>query len=327
MKKENMNSVLGVSIAASLALALAATEAFAQSYPAKPVRFIVPFAPGGGADLVARLVATPLSESLGQQVVVDNRGGASGIIGTEMAAKSAPDGYTMVLTSTNLAAGVSLYRKLPFDLQKDFSPVILLAKTPSILAVHPSLPVKTVQELIALAKSAPGKINYAGGVGTTLQLNAELFKSMAKIDLVHVPYNGTGPAVIGALSGEAPVILAPTLALLPHVKSGRLRALAITSIQRSAAVPDLPTVAESGVPGFDSSQWYGIQVPAGTPKAIVTRLNSECLKIVRGQEFIARLVKDASIPMGTTPQEFGSFLNSEIEKWVKVLKISGAKVE
>jgi len=246
MKKENMNSVLGVSIAASLALALAATEAFAQSYPAKPVRFIVPFAPGGGADLVARLVATPLSESLGQQVVVDSRGGASGIIGTEMAAKSAPDGYTMVLTSTNLAAGVSLYRKLPFDLQKDFSPVILLAKTPSILAVHPSLPVKTVQELIALAKSAPGKINYAGGVGTTLQLNAELFKSMAKIDLVHVPYNGTGPAVIGALSGEAPVILAPTLALLPHVKSGRLRALAITSIQRSAAVPDLPTVAESG---------------------------------------------------------------------------------
>jgi tripartite-type tricarboxylate transporter receptor subunit TctC len=233
----------------------------------------------------------------------------------------------MVLTSTNLAAGVSLYRKLPFDLQKDFSPVILLAKTPSILAVHPSLPVKTVQELIALAKSAPGKINYAGGVGTTLQLNAELFKSMAKIDLVHVPYNGTGPAVVGALSGEAPVILAPTLALLPHVKSGRLRALAITSIQRSAAVPDLPTVAESGVPGFDSSQWYGIQVPAGTPKAIVTRLNSECLKIVRGQEFIARLVKDASIPMGTTPQEFGSFLKSEIEKWVKVLKISGAKVE
>jgi tripartite-type tricarboxylate transporter receptor subunit TctC len=321
------SDLLYYSIAASLALALAATEAFAQSYPAKPVRFIVPFAPGGGADLVARLVATPLSESLGQQVVVDNRGGASGIIGTEMAAKSAPDGYTMVLTSTNLAAGVSLYRKLPFDLQKDFSPVILLAKTPSILAVHPSLPVKTVQELIALAKSAPGKINYAGGVGTTLQLNAELFKSMAKIDLVHVPYNGTGPAVIGALSGEAPVILAPTLALLPHVKSGRLRALAITSIQRSAGVPDLPTVAESGVPGFDSSQWYGIQVPAGTPKAIVTRLNSECLKIVRGQEFIARLVKDASIPMGTTPQEFGSFLKSEIEKWVKVLKISGAKVE
>ena len=322
-----MNPVLAVSIAASLVFTPAASETLAQSYPTRPVRFIVPFAPGGGADLVARVVATPLGEGLGQQVVVDNRGGASGIIGTEMAAKSAPDGYTIVLTSTNLAAGVSLYRKLPFDLLTDFSPVILLAKTPSILAVHPSLPVKTVQELIALAKSTPGRINYAGGVGTTLQLNAELFKSMAMIDLVHVPYNGTGPAVIGALSGEAPVILAPTLALLPHVKSGRLRALAITSIQRSAAVPDLPTVAESGVPGFDSSQWYGIQVPVGTPKAIVTRLNSECLKIVRGQEFIARLVKDASIPMGTTPQEFGSFLKSEIEKWVKVLKISGAKVE
>jgi tripartite-type tricarboxylate transporter receptor subunit TctC len=322
-----MNYALLVSIATGVALAPGAAKALAQGYPAKPVRFIVPFAPGGGADLVARVVATPLGEQLGQQVVVDNRGGASGIIGTEMAAKSAPDGYTIVLTSTNLAAGVSLYSKLPFNLRKDFAPVILLAKTPSILAVHPSLPVGTVQQLIALAKSLPGKINYAGGVGTTLQLNAELFKTMAMINMVQVPYNGTGPAVVGALSGEAPVILAPTIALLPHVKSGRLRALAITSIQRSAAVPELPTVAESGVPGFDSTQWYGILVPAATPKAIITRLNTECLKIVRGQDFIARLVKDASIPMGTTPQEFGSFLKSEIEKWVKVLKISGAKVE
>jgi tripartite-type tricarboxylate transporter receptor subunit TctC len=314
-------------IAGSVALGLSVTGAAAQNYPSKPIRFVVPFSPGGGADLVARLVASPLGERLGQQVVVDNRGGAGGTIGTDLAAKSAPDGYTIALTTENLAAGLSLYAKLPFNLLNDFTPVILLAKTPGIIAVHPSLPVKSVKELIALAKASPGKINYAGAVGSTLHFDAELFKTMAKIDIVQIPYNGTGPAVIGALSGEAPVIVAPTLSLLPHVKSGRLRALAITSSQRSAAVPDLPTVAESGVPGFDTAQWYGILAPAGTPDAIVTRLNSECLKIVRGPEFTARLVKDASIPLGSTPQEFGAYLKSEIEKWARVIKSSGARIE
>jgi tripartite-type tricarboxylate transporter receptor subunit TctC len=314
-------------IAAAVSLGLSAAHAPAQGYPVKPVRLIVPFTPGGGADLVARLVATPLGERLGQQVIVDNRGGAGGTLGTDLAAKSAPDGYTLVLTTENLAAGLSLYAKLSFNLAADFTPVILLAKTPGIVAVHPSLPVKSVKELIALAKAAPGKINYAGAVGSTLHFDAELFKTMAKIDIVQIPYNGTGPAVIGALSGEAPVIVAPTLALLPHVKSGRLRALAITSTQRSDAVPDLPTVAESGVPGYDAAQWYGILAPAGTPEAIVTRLNSECLKIVRGPEFTARLVRDASIPLGSTPPEFGVYLKSEIEKWAKIIKHSGARIE
>jgi tripartite-type tricarboxylate transporter receptor subunit TctC len=299
----------------------------AQQYPVKPIRFIVPFTAGGGADLVARLVAVPLGERLGQQVVVDNRGGAGGSIGTDMAAKTAPDGYTMVLTSTNLAAAVSLYGKLPFDLIKDFTPVILLAKTPGIVAVHPSLPAKSIKEFITLAKSAPGKINYAGGIGTTMHLDAELFKTMANVDLVQIPYNGTGPAVIGTLSGEAPVIFAPTIAILPHAKTGRLRALAITSIQRSAAVPDLATVAESGVPGFDTSQWYGILMPAGTPDAIVTRINGEAVRIVQGPDFTSRMVRDASIPIGSTPQELGAYLKNEIEKWAKVIKYSGARVE
>ena len=311
----------------AICLALMAQASSAQQYPVKPIRFIVPFTAGGGADLVARLVAVPLGERLGQQVVVDNRGGAGGSIGTDMAAKTAPDGYTMVLTSTNLAAAVSLYGKLPFDLIKDFTPVILVAKTPGIVAVHPSLPAKSIKEFITLAKSDPGKINYAGGIGTTMHLDAELFKTMANVDLVQIPYNGTGPAVIGTLSGEAPVIFAPTIAILPHVKTGRLRALAITSIQRSAAVPDLPTVAESGVPGFDTSQWYGILMPAGTPDAIVTRINGEAVKIVQGPDFTSRMVRDASIPIGSTPQELGAYLKNEIEKWAKVIKYSGARVE
>jgi len=316
-----------IRIAFGVTLGLSAACAVAQNYPVKPVRLIVPFSAGGGADLVARLVATPLGERIGQQVIVDNRGGAGGTLGTEIAAKSAPDGYTLVVTTENLAAGLSLYTKLQFDLLRDFTPVILLAKTPGLLAVHPSLPVKSVKELLALAKASPGKINYAGAVGSTLHFDAELFKTMAKINMVQIPYNGTGPAVIGALSGEAPVIIAPTLAVLPHAKSGRLRALAITSSQRSDVIPEVPTVAESGVPGYDAAQWYGILAPAGTADAVVARLNAECLKIVRGPDFTARLVRDASIPLGSTPQEFGAFLKSEVEKWARVIKSSGARIE
>jgi tripartite-type tricarboxylate transporter receptor subunit TctC len=236
-----------IRIAFGVTLGLSAACAVAQNYPVKPVRLIVPFSAGGGADLVARLVATPLGERIGQQVIVDNRGGAGGTLGTEIAAKSAPDGYSLVVTTENLAAGLSLYTKLQFDLLRDFTPVILLAKTPGLLAVHPSLPVKSVKELLALAKASPGKINYAGAVGSTLHFDAELFKTMAKINMVQIPI--TAPARRhSALSGEAPVIIAPTLAVLPHAKSGRLRALAITSSQRSDVIPEVPTVAESGVP-------------------------------------------------------------------------------
>jgi tripartite-type tricarboxylate transporter receptor subunit TctC len=301
--------------------------ALAQAYPAKAIRFIVPFGPGGGADAMARLIGTPFSERLGQPVVIENRGGAGGTIGAALGAKAPPDGYTIVMASTNLAAAPSLHGKLPFDPLKDFTAVTLLARTPSMIAVHPSLPVRSVKELIALARARPGQINYAGGVGSTNHLDAELFKSMAKVDIVQVPYNGTGASLIGVVSGEASVIIAPTLVVLPHVKSGRLRALAVTGAQRSRATPDLPTVAESGLPGFETAQWYGIVVPAGVPDAIVSRLNGEAVKVVQDPELAARLAREGTIPAGTSPQEFAAYFKNEVAKWSKVIKISGARAE
>jgi len=312
--------------AATLLGAAVSGPAAAQGYPAKAVRFIVPFAPGGGADAMARLVAPALSEHLGQQVVVDNRGGAGGTIGAAAAAKSPADGYTMVMGSTNMAAAPSLMGKLPFDPLRDFAPVTVLARTPSLLAVHPSLPVRSVKQLIALAKARPGQIDYAGGAGTTLHLNAELFKTMARINLLQVPYNGTGPSVIGALSGEASVIIAPAIALLPHIQSGRLRALGITSRQRSDMLPDLPAIAET-VPGYDAAQWYGILVPAGTPDTIISRLNAEAVKVVRAPEFVARLKKDATVAVGNSPQEFAGFFRDEVATWKKAIRYSGARAQ
>ena len=311
---------------AGVALAACALGAVAQTYPAKPIRFLVPFAPGGGADAMARLIGPPLSERMGQPIVVENRGGAGGTIGAALGAKAAPDGYTIVMASTNLAAAPSLHGKLPFDPLKDFTTVTLLAQTPSLIAVHPSLPVRSVKELIALARARPGQINYAGGVGSTNHLDAELFKSMAKVDIVQVPYNGTGASLIGVVSGEASIIIAPTLVVLPHVKASRLRALAVTSAQRSRATPELPAVAEA-VPGFETGQWYGIVVPAGVPEAIVARLNAESVKVVNDPELAARMARDGTYPAGTTPQEFAGFFRSEVAKWTKVIKVSGAKAE
>jgi tripartite-type tricarboxylate transporter receptor subunit TctC len=314
-------------IALSTALGGFAGSVLAQAYPTKPIRFIVPFNAGGGADAMARLLAVPLSERLGQQLIIENRGGAGGTIGAALGAKAPADGYTLVMGSTNLAAAPSLHGKLPYDTVKDFTPVTLLAKTPSIFAVHPSLPVKSVKELIALARARPGQINYAGGAGSTNHLDAELFKSIAKVDIVQVPYNGTGASLIGVVSGEASVIIAPTLVVLPHVRSGRLKALAVTSLQRSPAVPEIPTVDESGLPGYETAQWYGILAPAGVPEPIVTRLNAESVRIVQAPEFAARLARDGSIPQGTSPQEFAAYFRNEIAKWKKVIKISGARAE
>ena len=314
-------------ILAVCALGASGGAPLAQGYPAKPIRFLVPFGPGGGADAMARLIGPPLSERLGQQVVIENRGGAGGTIGAALGAKAPPDGYTIVMASTNLAAAPSLHGKLPFDPLKDFAAVTLLAKTPSVIAVHPSLPVKSVKELIALARTRPGQINYAGGVGSTNHLDAELFKSLAKVDIVQVPYNGTGASLIGVVSGEASVIIAPALVVLPHVKNARLRALAVTSTQRSRATPELPTVAESGLPGFETAQWYGIVVPAGVPDAIIARLNAESVKVVADPELAARMSRDGTLPAGTTPQEFSAYFRNEVAKWAKVIKVSGAKAE
>ena len=268
-------------------------NARAQDYPTRPIRLLVPYPAGGGADFMARLVAPMLGERLGQQVFVDNRGGAGGTIGTTMVARASPDGYTVLLAASNFAWSVSLFENLNYDARKDFAAVTLLAQTPSILAVNPALPVKSVDELIALARSKPGKINYAGGVGTSMQTDTELLKATAGIDLAQIPYRGTAPAVLAALSGEASVIMAPTMSLLPHVRNGKLRALAISSDRRMPSLPDLPTVAEAGVPGFETYQWYGVFVPSRTPPEIVARLNRELVAIMRTPEVTARLAGEA----------------------------------
>lgn len=307
---------------ATLLVGTAADSVCAQSYPTKPVRLVVPYPAGGGADFMARLVAPPLSQRLGEQVFVDNRGGAGGTIGAGMVAKALPDGYTLQLAASNLAWSVSLFESLSYDALKDFAPVTLLAETPSILAVNPTLPVKSVNELIALAKAKPGGINYAGGVGTSMQTDTELFKAVAGIDLEQIPYRGTAPAVLATLSGEASVIIAPATQILPHVRSGKLRALAISSAERFPGL-DLPTIAESGVPGFETNQWYGVFAPARTPPDIIARLNRELVEIVLGEGIAAHLADEALVPVGDTPEQFGKFFRAEIAKWAKVLKPSG----
>jgi tripartite-type tricarboxylate transporter receptor subunit TctC len=302
--------------------------AAAADYPNRPVRFIVPYAPGGGVDIVARLIAPKLSQSLGEAFVIDNRGGVGGNIGTALGAKAEPDGYTVVMAAAAFAINASLYRKLPFDPEKDFVPVSLIAATPNILAVHPSVQAKSVKELIALAKAKPHALNYASaGNGTTSHLAGELFKSMTDVDIVHVPYKGTSPAVTAMLSGEAQVMFAPALALVGHVKANKLRALAITSTQRSPAFPDLPTVAEAGVPGFEARQWYGVVAPAGTPKEIVSRLSAEIAKIVQTPELKKHFTVEGSEPIGSSPEEFGKYIHAEIAKWAKVVKASGAQID
>jgi tripartite-type tricarboxylate transporter receptor subunit TctC len=296
----------------------------AQTYPTRPIRLLVPYPAGGGADFMARLVAPMLGERLGQQVFVDNRGGAGGTIGTTMVARAPADGYTVLLAASNFAWSVSLFENLNYDALKDFAAVTLLAQTPSILAVNPALPVKSVDELIALARSMPGKINYAGGVGTSMQTDTELLKATTGIDLAQIPYRGTAPGVLATLSGEASVIIAPTMSLLPHVKDGKLRALAISSDRRIASLPDLPTIAEAGVPGFETYQWYGVFVPSRTPPDIVARLNRELVAIMRTPEVTTRVAGQALMPVADTPEQFGKFFSEEIAKWAKVLKPVGA---
>jgi tripartite-type tricarboxylate transporter receptor subunit TctC len=314
-----------------LAFIIAALSGFAlnaagaeKSYATKPLRFIVPYAPGGGADIMARTIQPKLVTVLGQQIVIDNRPGAGGNIGADVAAKAPANGYTLFMGTGNFSMAPSLFGKLPFDPLHDFTAVSLLAETPSILAVNPGLPAKSVKELIALARAAPGKINYASDGGGPLQLFVELLKTMAKIDMTNIPYSSTGPAVLAVMSGEASVVMAPAPAVIPHTKSGRLRAIAISSARRLDAMPELPTVAESGVPGFDANQWYGILVPAGTPAAIVAELNRDCVNIMHMTDIKERLANDVSIAIGSTPHEFAQFLRDDIAKWAAAAKYSGA---
>jgi len=298
----------------------------AQSYPSKPIRVVVAFAPGGGTDVYARLIMNRLGERLGQaRMLIDNRGGGGGYIGAEIAAKAPPDGYTLFFTAANIVMALKLYPQQPVDPMKDFRPVSLLVKEPSLLVVHPSLPVKTVKELIALGRANPGTINYGGGHGTSSHLNTELFKYMAKVSFTQVPYaGGTGPAVIGALIGEAPVLISPISAVVPHVNNKRLRALAITLPQRSAALPEIPAIAEN-LPGYAAFQWYGVLTPAGTPQDIINRLYEELGRVMQSQDLKSRIAGEGSISLSSTPQEFATHMREEAVKWAKVVEVSGAK--
>lgn len=292
------------------------------------MRVIVPFPPGGGVDGAGRLISQKLSEALGRQFVVDNRPGANGMIGSELAAKSAKDGYTLMVNGANFVTTASLYSKVTYDPVRDFEPVSLIALAPNVLVVHPSLPVKSVKELIALAKARPGQVNFAGsGSGSTPHLAAELFNTLADIRMIHIPYRGTGPAIVGLMSGEASVMFMPTTNAVPLVKGGRLRALAVTSRERVPAMPELPTVSESGLKGYESSQWYGILAPAGTPVDILDLLNAHVVKIMQAPDMKQRLTGNGLIAVGSTREQFAAHIKSEITKWTKVIKQSGAKVD
>ncbi len=301
----------------------------ADTYPVKPVRIVIGFSPGGYIDLTARLVAAPLASALGQQVVVDNRSGAGGVVGTEIAAHSPPDGYTLTIGSVGThAINQTLYRKLPYNVVKDFQPIARLSDSPNILAVHPSLPVNSVKDLIALAKARPAQIMYASaGAGTSTHIAAVLLEYLGHIKLVHIPYKGGGPAIIDVVAGQVPVTFGTAASVSPQTKSGRLRGIAITGSQRSTLLPDLPTIAESGLPGYEMINWLGLFAPTGTPRAVVDRLASEALRIVRTPEVRDRLNAQGAEPSPLNTDEFTPFVKREVEKWAKVVTATGMTVE
>jgi tripartite-type tricarboxylate transporter receptor subunit TctC len=301
----------------------------AQSYPSKSIRFIVPFSAGGGADIVARAVAQKLAESTGQQIVVDNRAGAAAIIGMDFAAKAPADGYTMVLGQTGPnSINPGLYKKLPYDAARDFAPVTLTTTYPYVLVVHPSIPARNVKELVALAKARPGQLSFASaGNGGANHLTAELFKNMAGVSMVHVPYKASAPALIDVLGGHVSLMFDPIITAMPHVKLGKLRGMAVTSLKRSAVVAELPTVAETGLPGFESIGWHGIFVPAATPRDIVERLNGLVVKVLQIPEMRTRFAEQGAEPVGDTTQHFAEFLKKDLDKWTSVIKAAGVQAE
>jgi tripartite-type tricarboxylate transporter receptor subunit TctC len=308
-------------------LLFASGPASPQPYPVKPVKLIVPFAPGGGSDVSGRFIAQKLSTALGQQVVVENRAGAGGLIGVEAGIKSPPDGYTLTLLPSSYTAYPSIY-KLRFDPISDLAPIIQISQGPLLVVVHPALPVNTVQELIALAKSRPGKLNFASpGQGTTLQLATEMFATMAGIKLNHVPYKGTGPALTDTIAGQTDLYFSGISTALPQVRSGRLRAIAVTTGKRVAAAPEVPTIAESGLPDYEVVVWYGLAGPKGLPRAIVDRINGEVTLALKSREVEERLQNDGSLPAGGTPEQFLATIKKEIEVWRKVVNDAGIKAE
>jgi tripartite-type tricarboxylate transporter receptor subunit TctC len=314
-------------LASALLASGIALHAHAQStYPAKSVRLIVGQAPGGATDVIARLVSPKLGEQLGQNVVVENRTGAAGSIGATFVAKSAPDGYNLLVVSSSYAINPSLYTDLPFDPVKDLMPVTLIAEAPFLLVVHPSMPVRTVKDLVAFAKAKPDVLNYAsGGNGSSGNLAGELFTYLAKVKIVHVPYKGAGPALVDVMAGQVHMTFGSVLSSLGHVKNGRLRALGVTSATRSTGAPDLPTIAEAGVPGYQTTTWYGLLAPANTPAAIVNRLREEMKKAVEAPNVRSRILNDGAEPRGSSPKEFQMHLAAEMKRATEIIKRAGIK--
>jgi tripartite-type tricarboxylate transporter receptor subunit TctC len=311
-----------------LCVALPPATGIAQTYPAKAIRLVIPYPPGGGTDIIGRTVAQKLGDAFSQQVMVDNRGGAGGTIGTDVVAKAGADGYTLLMVPTSHVINPSIYPSLPYDTVKDFAPIALAASATIVLVSHPSVPVKSVKELITLAKARPGELNFgSAGNGTVFHLTGELFKRQAGIDLVHVPFKGGGPAVAAIAGGEITLTFETILALFPHIKSGRVRALAVTGAKRSSVMPELPTIAESGFPSIIAENWYGFYAPAGTPKAVVDKLNTEIVKILKQPDVKTRFQGLGTEVMGSTPDELGAYVGREMAKWSKTAREAGARVD
>jgi len=315
-----------IAAGAVLAACQGIVQAAADEWPARPLRLIIPFPPGGSNDIIGRMMGLHLGERLGKSVVIDNRGGAGGNLGIDIAAKSDPDGYTMLIVSAAFAFGPSMYQKLPFDPVKSFVPVAKIGNGPNVVSVFPGVQAKSAKDLIALAKAKPGQLNFASaGVGTSVHLASELFKYMANIDIVHIPFKGGGPAMIDVMSGNSHIIIGTVVQALPHIGSGKLRALGIASKKRLAALPDVPTIDESGLPGYEASNWWGIKYPARTPQAIVNRIDKELGSILMLPEVRKRFSADGAEPDHVSQGEFGKFIAAETAKWARVVKVAGIK--